>query len=256
MRIYTWNVNGIRAILRKGYLDWLKQADADIVCLQETKAQISVLPPELRFYPGYEIHYCSGERKGYSGVSTWSRTKPEAVKTGFGLEPEYDCEGRILHTDHGGFDLLNIYFPNGGNEKKRVPYKLGFYEACQQYCETLVAAGRRLVICGDVNTAHHEIDLARPQANTKNTGFLPEERAWLDRFTAAGFIDVFRQRNPAAAGRYTWWTYRGGARERNVGWRLDYFFVSPDLWEHVADCRIHADVTGSDHCPVSLELDL
>ncbi len=255
MKLYTWNVNGIRAILKKGYLDWVKDIDADVICLQETKAHHAVLPPESRFYPGYHIHYAAGERKGYSGVSTWSKEQPSDVRTGFDMAPEFDCEGRILHTSYEQFDLLNIYFPNGGDQKKRVPYKMAFYEACQEYCCDLVAQGRKLVVCGDVNTSHNEIDLARPKPNKKNTGFLPEERAWLDRFTTAGFVDVFRRLHPEEA-QYSWWSYRQKARERDVGWRLDYFFVSENLLPQVTDCAIHKDVMGSDHCPVSLELTL
>jgi len=255
MKLITWNVNGLRAVLQKNFFHWFRAANPDLLCLQETKAQDDVLPPEVKAVPGYHVSYCAGERKGYSGVSTWSRTEPKAVKPGFGLDPRFDAEGRILHHDFGAFHLLNIYFPNGGEENRRVPFKLEFYEACQRYCQALVDHGGHLILCGDVNTAHNEIDLARPKENEDSTGFLPAERAWLDRFTAAGFIDVFRRLYPDTVA-YSWWSYRGGARRRNVGWRLDYFFVSPELWDRVRDCQLHAGVMGSDHCPVSLEIDL
>ena len=255
MKIYSWNVNGVRAILKKGFYDWFNEADADILCLQETKAHFEVLPPELKYPPDYHANYCIGTKKGYSGVSTWSREKVSDVKRGFDLEERFDNEGRILVTDHGEFTLLNIYFPNGKKDDIRLQYKLDFYEACQQYCEALIKEGKNLVICGDVNTAHNEIDLARPKANVKISGFLPSERAWMDRFTEAGFIDVYRKLYPEEQ-TYSWWSMRSGARERNVGWRIDYFFVSEGFWDKVLDCKILTDIKGSDHCPLMLELDL
>ncbi len=254
MKFYSWNVNGLRAALKKGFLKWFHYAEPDILCLQETRAGLDALPPEAKVVPGYHVVYSVGERKGYSGVSTWSQTKPVNVTLGFGMDPKFDCEGRIIHSDFGGFQLLNIYFPNGNKDAARLRYKLDFYEACQEYCEHLLRLGEKLIICGDVNTAHHEIDLARPKENESVSGFLPVERAWLDRFTAAGFVDVFRRLYPGTVG-YTWWSQRTGARPRNIGWRLDYFFVSQNLWDQVRDAEIHPGISGSDHCPISLDLE-
>jgi exodeoxyribonuclease-3 len=171
-------------------------------------------------------------------------------------EERFDSEGRLIIADYGDFLFYTGYFPNGGNDLSRVPYKLEFSEAVLQHAEAERARGRSIVICGDVNTAHQEIDLANPRSNQKNTGFLPEERAWVSRLVDHGYVDIFRARNPEATGAYTWWSNRKGVRERNVGWRIDYFFISPDLEPRVVDARIHADVLGSDHCPIELELDL
>jgi len=257
MRLYSWNVNGLRAVLKKGFLDWFRDADGDMVCLQETKAHQEQLPPELRFVDGYEtVSYCAGERKGYSGTAIFSRPKPLAVERGFGLADEFDSEGRILVHRYEQFTLINIYFPNGESREERLQYKLRFYDATLAYCEALRARGEKLIICGDYNTAHHPVDLARPEANVKTSGFLPIERAWLDKWQAHGYVDVFRTLNPEATDRYSWWSFRSGARDRNVGWRIDYFWVSEDLMERVTGADIHDQVFGSDHCPVSLDLDV
>ncbi len=255
MRIYTWNVNGIRAALKKGLLEWVRNEDPDILCIQETKAHLQQLPPELRVVGDYSVQYCSGERKGYSGTATWSKPKPRDYRFGFDKDPRFDQEGRIIHSIYDQFHLINIYFPNGGQGPVRLQYKLDFYEACQEYCQELVDQGEKLILCGDVNTAHKEIDLARPKENETVSGFMPIERAWLDRFTDAGYVDVFRKLYPEEVA-YSWWSMRTRARDRNIGWRLDYFFVSPNLWDRVVDCRVHDDIMGSDHCPVSLEINL
>ncbi|MCH2176803.1 MAG: exodeoxyribonuclease III [Lentisphaeria bacterium] len=255
MRLISWNVNGIRAVLKKGFWEWFDQSGADILCLQETKAQEDVLPAEVKEVLGYQTFYSCAEKKGYSGVSTWSKEVPENILTSILDAPSFDTEGRIMHTSFPEFELFNIYFPNGTASDERLAYKMAFYEAFQKRCEGLIAEGKEVIICGDVNTSHNAIDLARPKANEKNSGFLPEERAWMDRFTAAGFTDTFRHMFPNEVC-YSWWSYRGGARQKNVGWRLDYFFVSQGLLTKVKTAGILTDVMGSDHCPVYLELDL
>ena len=256
VRIFSWNVNGLRACGRKGFLDWLAKAKPDILGLQETRALPEQLDEEIRQPDGYRTHLHPAERKGYSGVALYSRTEPRSVVLGGLEEPRFDDEGRLIIADYGDFLFYTGYFPNGGNDLSRVPYKLEFSEAVLQHAEAQRRDGKSIVICGDVNTAHEEIDLANPKSNSKNTGFLPEERAWVTRFMDQGYVDIFRRLHPGEEGRYTWWSNRPGVRERNVGWRIDYFFISPDLEEKVVAARIHADVMGSDHCPIELELDL
>ena len=241
IRLFSWNVNGLRSVAKKGFLDWLEAAKPDILGLQETRA----LPEQVD----------AAVRKGYSGVALYSKIEPRSVTLGGLDDPDYDTEGRLIVADYGDFLFYTGYVPNGGNDLSRVPYKLAFSEAVLQHAEAQRRAGRSIVICGDVNTAHEEIDLANPKSNRKNTGFLPEERAWVSRFLDHGYVDIYRKLNPDRAGAYTWWSNRPGVRERNVGWRIDYFFISPDLEERVVDARIHADVMGSDHCPIELELD-
>lgn len=254
IHLFSWNVNGLRACGRKGFLDWLRRARPDVLGVQETRALPDQLEDEIRSPDGYLTHFHPAERKGYSGVALYTRDEPHSVVRG-GLErPEFDSEGRLIIADYGDFLFYTGYFPNGGSDLSRVPYKLDFSEAVLQHAEGQRKAGRSVVICGDVNTAHREIDLANPKSNQKNTGFLPEERAWLSRFLDHGYVDIFRKRNPDLGGAYTWWSNRKGVRERNVGWRIDYFFISPELEERVVDARIHADVQGSDHCPIELEL--
>lgn len=252
MKIISWNVNGIRAAARKGFLDWLTAEKPDIVCVQETKAHPDQLDDDLLSPPGYVSYWAAAERKGYSGVATYVRQdqEPEAVAVGFGIEA-YDNEGRVLAVTYPGFTLFNVYFPNGGRDLKRVGYKLDFYRDFLDHCQSLRAAGQHIIIGGDFNTAHQEIDLANPKANVKNTGFLPEERIWIDHYIAAGYRDVFREFNQSPE-QYTWWSYRSGARERNVGWRIDFFMVSDRLL--VKDSYILPEVMGSDHCPIALVL--
>ena len=255
-RLFSWNVNGIRACGRKGFLDWLADAKPDILGLQETRALPEQLEHTLLQPDGYEVHYNPAERKGYSGVALYTRPAPESVTLGGLDEPRFNDEGRLIIADYGDFLFYTGYFPNGGNDLSRVPFKLDFSEAVLQHAETQRKAGHSIVICGDLNTAHQEIDLANPKSNKKNTGFLPQEREWLTRLVDHGYIDIFRSLHPGEEGRYTWWSNRKGVRERNVGWRIDYFFISPDLEDRVVAARIHADVLGSDHCPIELELDL
>lgn len=253
MKLYSWNVNGIRAAQKKGFLDWLHQTSPDILALQETKADPSQLDPELAAPPGYYSYWASAEKKGYSGVALFSKVEPNQVQFGLGIE-EYDREGRTIIAEYDDFTLINAYFPNGQHDHARVPYKMAYKAAFLEHCNACVKAGKHIIFCGDVNTAHQEIDLARPKENVKTTGFLPEERAWIDEVVAQGYIDTYRHFYPQQEGAYTWWSMRSGARARNVGWRIDFFFVDEGLRERIADAAIHADVTGSDHCPVSLTL--
>jgi exodeoxyribonuclease-3 len=251
--LFSWNVNGARAIYRKGLLDWIARTQPDILCLQETKCHPDQLDTALRQPHGYHAYWAASERKGYSGVALLSRMEPRSMQLGLGIS-EYDGEGRTIVADFGEFVLINAYFPNGGRDHSRVPFKMRYKVDFLTACDRLRAEGRSVIFCGDVNTAHREIDLARPRQNQKMTGFLPEERAWIDQVVAAGYVDIFRSRNPDLAGAYTWWTQIGQARAKNVGWRLDYFFITPDLQKRVVDAAIHPDVMGSDHCPVSLTL--
>ena len=254
MKLISWNVNGIRAMAGKGFMEWLSAEEPDVLCVQETKAQPDQLTEDLRQPPGYRAYWHSAERKGYSGVATLCRTEPLDTQAGFG-EKEFDVEGRVLITRHRGFTLLNVYFPNGKRDQQRLDYKLRFYADILSFCDRLAARGEHLVICGDYNTAHRPIDLAHPKANAKTSGFLPEEREWVDRYLEHGFVDVFRGLHPDEPGHYTWWTYITNARARNVGWRIDYFLVSRAVLPAVVDAAILSDVMGSDHCPVMLELD-
>ncbi|HSL18501.1 MAG TPA: exodeoxyribonuclease III [Methylomirabilota bacterium] len=256
IRLYSWNVNGLRACGRKGFAEWLEAERPDVLGLQETRALPDQLEPELREPNGYRAWFHPAERRGYSGVALLSRAEPQSVVLGGLGEERFDSEGRLIVADYGPFLLYTGYFPNGGHDLSRVPYKLEFSEAVLQHAEAQRKAGRSVVICGDVNTAHEEIDLANPASNRKNTGFLPEERAWVSRFLDHGYVDVFRRRNPDTPGLYTWWSNRPGVRERNVGWRIDYFFVSDDLVDRVVGARIHPEVMGSDHCPISLTLEI
>ncbi len=245
-------MNGIRAVMKKGFWDWFEAESPDILCLQETKAQTEDLKEDILQPPGYHVVWNSAERKGYSGVVTFSKKKPKSVALGLGI-PEFDVEGRVIRTEHEGFDLLNIYFPNGTSGPERLQYKMEFYDAFLDHCESLRSEGKKLVITGDVNTAHKPIDLKNAKANEKNSGFLPEERAWIDKFVAHGYVDTLRINHPEPD-QYTWWTYRANARARNIGWRIDYFFVTEDLVTTVKDAFIQPEVMGSDHCPIGLEI--
>jgi exodeoxyribonuclease-3 len=250
VKLLCWNVNGIRAVMKRGFLDWLAREAPDILCLQETKATPADLPEELLNPSGYHTYWNHPEKKGYAGVATFTREKPLKVLNGFGV-PEFDKEGRVIITEHPGFTLFNIYFPNGKQSVERLKFKMDFYDAFLDYVEPLRKDGKKLIICGDVNTAHKEIDLARPKENSKISGFLPEERAWLDKFVARGYIDTFRHFNQEP-GQYTWWDVKSRARERNIGWRIDYFFVTENLKSQLIKAAIMSKVTGSDHCPIGL----
>jgi exodeoxyribonuclease-3 len=252
MRLISWNVNGIRAVQKKGFVAWLTREAPDVLCLQETKAERSQLDDDLLNVPGYTSFWCSAEKKGYSGVAVYTKQVPKTVECGLG-KPLFDSEGRTLVLDFGAFVLFNIYYPNGGAGNKRVPFKLAFYDQFFKNVEKLRQAGRRIIICGDVNTAHAEIDLARPKENQKNTGFLPEERAWVTKFLSAGYVDTFRHFYKDS-GHYSWWDYKTAARTRNIGWRIDYFFVDQGFLPDLKNAFILKDVQGSDHCPVGIEI--
>ncbi len=251
-RILSWNVNGLRAVLKKNFLTWFQNDSPDILCLQEIKAMASQLPPDVLRFPGYDVQICSAERPGYSGVANFSKIKPSLVKKGFGV-PRFDSEGRILQTEYPEFTLFNGYFPNGKASTDRLNFKLEFYEAFLREAERRRKKGQKIIFCGDVNTAHQPIDLARPKENETVSGFLPIERRWVDRVIEKGYIDALRAFHPEPH-LYTWWDLKTGARERNVGWRIDYFFVDPKLAKNLKNAFILPDVMGSDHCPVGLEL--
>lgn len=253
--LYSWNVNGVRAVRKKGFLDWLHATQPDILGIQETKCRPEQLDPELHRPDGYHTYWACAEKKGYSGVALFSKREPLSVQIGLGID-EFDREGRTVVADYGRYLFITAYFPNGSRDHSRVPYKMRYKAAFLDFCNAQRAAGKSIIFCGDVNTAHRGIDLARPRQNQNTTGFLPQERAWLDAVTAQGYIDTYRNQHPEQSGAYTWWSYIGAARARNVGWRLDYFFVSPDLAEAVVETAVHPSVFGSDHCPVSLTLDL
>lgn len=252
MRIICWNVNGVRAVHKKGFRNWLIKEEPDILCLQETKATRKQFPSDIRSMEDYYTYFSTAERKGYSGVALYTKIKPDKVEKGFGIE-EFDSEGRILIADYGDFVLFNIYFPNGKMSPERLQFKMDFYDTFLEYVDRLKDEGRNVVVCGDLNTAHKEIDIARPKENSKISGFLPMERAWVDKFLSQGYVDTFREFNKEPE-QYTWWSYRTKARERNVGWRLDYFFVNKEFMDHVESSYILYDVMGSDHAPIGLDL--
>jgi exodeoxyribonuclease-3 len=255
MRLYSWNVNGFRALCAKGGWDWFARAEADIVALQEVKATEAQIPEERRRPSGYHSFWFPAARKnGYSGVAVFCRERPLAVRRDL-PQAAYQGEGRLLHLEFPAFHFLNVYFPNGQMNEERLAYKLGFYDAFLAHAEDL-RREKPLVVCGDFNTAHRPVDIARPKENENTSGFLPVERAWMDAFIARGYIDTLRRMKGDIPGQYSWWSYRFRARERNVGWRIDYFFVSGELAGAVRDAWIAGDVPGSDHCPVGLDLDL
>ncbi|MDR1470866.1 MAG: exodeoxyribonuclease III [Spirochaetaceae bacterium] len=254
-RILSFNVNGIRAIEKKGFLDWLAADSPDMLCLQETKAEPGQLSDALKSPlddegKPYHSYWASAKKKGYSGVALFSKTEPRSVSQ-LGT-PEFDDEGRVLIADYDDFTLITAYFPNSQDERRRLSYKLAFCDAILDKCAALVEMGRHFVLCGDYNIAHKPIDLAHPEANEDNAGYYPEERAFLGKFLAAGFVDTFRHFYPDKKEAYTWWTYRGGARDRNVGWRLDYHCVDEGFIASVQDSFIRDEVMGSDHCPVEI----
>jgi exodeoxyribonuclease III len=253
MKILCWNVNGLRAVQKKNLFNQIFKDSPDIVCLQEIKALPEQLSEEARSPKGYFSYFNAPDlKKGYSGVAMY--TKEEPLKVEYGMNGK-DEEGRIIVAHFKDFALINVYFPNGGGGPVRLAYKLKFYDEFLKFAEKL-RKEKPIVFCGDVNTAHKEIDLARPKENEKNTGFLPEERAWLDKVVGAGYVDVYRHFNPDKAGVYTYWDMKTYARDRNVGWRIDYFFVTPDIISKVKNIEILSLFMGSDHCPLTLELDL
>ncbi len=253
-RILCWNVNGIRAIWKKGFPEWFAKEMPDVLCIQETKAQPDQLDDGVKNFKGYKSYFFSAEKKGYSGVAIWTKHEPLRVAAGFN-NPSFDSEGRVIEMEFEKFILFNVYFPNGGRGPERVKYKLDFYDLLFKRIQELRAKQKNIIVCGDYNTAHKEIDLARPKENVRTSGFLPEERAWIDKIVAMDYIDIFREYNKEP-NQYTYWDQITRARERNVGWRIDYYFVSKEARDLVTKAIIHPDVMGSDHCPIELELKL
>jgi exodeoxyribonuclease-3 len=253
VKLISWNVNGIRAAWKKGLPEFVAAENPDVLCLQETKIQREQLTPELTDLAGYRSHWSMAEKKGYSGVATYTRPEPLAVATNFGA-PTLDTEGRVLHIEYPDFHLFNGYFPNSGMGPERLAHKMQFYDEFLSLTERLRKAGKGIVVCGDVNTAHTEIDIARPKENENTPGFKPIERAWVSKLVAHGYHDTFRI-FVAEPGHYTWWDMKTGARARNVGWRIDYFFVSDELRGRIKAAGIMPGVQGSDHCPITLEIE-
>lgn len=253
MKIITWNVNGIRAALGKNALDWAFEQDPGALCLQEVKARPEQLSDEQRTTFKLPFIWNPADKAGYSGVTTFYKHEPDETVLGMG-EPDFDVEGRVIQTRWAGLRLFNIYFPNSQRGHDRVRYKLDFYAHLLKFCQSLHEKGEQVIITGDFNTAHMPIDLKNPKANEKTSGFLPEEREWVQKFLENGFVDAYRALYPDRV-QYTWWTYRLNARARGIGWRLDYFLVSEALMPRVRDVVIHDGVMGSDHCPVELILD-
>ena len=254
MKVTTWNVNGLRAALGKGIWKWIQSENPDVLCLQEIKTRPEQVASE--FYDQFNIsniYWNPAEKLGYSGVATFTNLSPISVNFGIGKN-EFDSEGRVIFTKFPSFTIFNVYFPSGQRGYDRVDFKLDFYSHLLEVCDQMHKANERIIICGDFNTAHNEIDLRYPKQNQKTSGFLPEERVWIDKYLSHGFIDIYRELFPERV-EYTWWTYRMNARQKNVGWRLDYFLVSDSLVPTIKDVVIHGDVTGSDHCPVTLTIE-
>ncbi|MCK4226656.1 exodeoxyribonuclease III [candidate division WOR-3 bacterium] len=253
MEIVSFNVNGLRAIIKKGFKEWFTNENPDILCLQEIKATKEKLKGVTIAPENYHSYWNPGKRAGYSGVITFSKEEPLDVQFGMGIE-KFDTEGRLIRTKYQDFTLLNVYFPNGKMSEERLKFKLDYYAAFLEFSENLKKKGEELIITGDFNTAHKEIDLANPKENEKYSGFLPIEREWLNKLVSKGYIDTFRLFHPEGK-QYTWWTYRFKARERNIGWRIDYFFITEGLTDRVRDSIILKDVYGSDHVPILLEIE-
>jgi exodeoxyribonuclease-3 len=252
MKIVSWNVNGLRAVLKKNFLEYLAEEDPDILCIQETKLQQTQIPQEIHDLDGYHSYWNCAERKGYSGVAVFTKKEPLSVEYSIG-DADYDHEGRLLLLEFADFSLINCYFPNGQKDDERLQFKLNYYDRMFELMQRIRQSGKNLIVCGDYNTAHHPIDLANPKQNETVSGFLPIERAWLDKIEEHGWVDTFRQFNQEP-GEYTWWTYRFGARSRNVGWRIDYFFTNIEFLPKIKNAFIRQQVMGSDHCPLGVEI--
>jgi len=252
--IFSWNVNGIRAIQNKGFMDWFKNHGGDIICLQETKVQPEQIEDSIKNLTGFKSHWFSAQRKGYSSVAIYTNIEPVSIKNGFDIS-YFDAEGRVIFAEYDKFILANVYFPNGGRGPERVKYKLDFYDELFFYLEKNFRDRKGIIVVGDYNTAHKEIDLAEPQKNSTNSGFLPEEREWIDKLINLGYVDVFRKFNDKPH-QYTYWDQVTRKRERNLGWRIDYFMVSKDIADNVKEAKIFPEVMGSDHCPISIELEI
>ena len=251
MKLISWNVNGLRAAMGKGFMDAFAQLDADAFCLNETKLQPGQIELDL---PGYHQYWNSAEKKGYSGVAVFTRQEPLSVRYGIGVD-EFDHEGRVLTLEMPQFYLVSCYTPNSQDGLKRLEYRMRWEDAFLSYLKSLERE-KPVVLCGDLNVAHQEIDIKNPKSNRMNAGFTDQEREKMTRLLNAGFVDTFRALHPDETGAYSWWSYRFHARENNAGWRIDYFIVSESLREHVREAAIHPEVFGSDHCPVELVLDI
>jgi exodeoxyribonuclease-3 len=254
MKLISWNVNGIRAVAKKNAFAWVDEVRPDVLCLQEIKAEAEQIPEPLFDFAFTCKHVNSATKKGYSGTMSFSTRAFD--KTDTALHIDHTVEGRIVEHHFGDVVLFNVYFPNGQQSEARLAHKMKFYSDFLAYTQTLRSEGKGIIICGDVNTAHREIDLKNPKANQDTSGFLPIERAWIDKLLAHGYIDTFRHIHGDVVDAYSWWSYRAGARERNVGWRIDYFFISDELKDKLKDAFILASIEGSDHCPVGIEIDL
>lgn len=250
MKLVSWNVNGLRAAVSKGFEQIFNDFDADFFCVQEIKLQEGQLDLNLE---GYDSFYNYAERKGYSGTAVFTRIKPISVSRGIGVD-RHDTEGRVLTLEYDDFYLVNVYVPNSQRELTRLDYRMDWEDEFLKYV-TRLDAEKPVIICGDMNCAHEEIDLANPKTNRRNAGFTDEERQCMTRLLGAGFIDTFRHLHPDEKGAYSWWSFRGGARAKNIGWRIDYFIISKRLTDRLADASIHPDVMGADHCPVSIVID-
>jgi exodeoxyribonuclease-3 len=253
MKITTWNVAGLRALIRKQGWIWVEKHSPDVLCLQEIKANPEqIADGDQQLFAPYQTFWNPAEKKGYSGTLTLVKDLPVVVKKGL-AEDRFNHEGRTIRVDFEDFTLFNLYVPNGGRDHTRVPFKLDYYAALLNLCDTMHADGNKIIICGDINTAHQEIDVNNPKSKRKLTGFLPEERVWITKFLEHGFIDIFRELYPQRV-QYTYWSYIGTQRKKNNGWRLDYFLISKALMPYVGDVITHPEVLGSDHCPVTLLL--
>jgi exodeoxyribonuclease-3 len=252
MNILSWNVNGLRAVVRKNFCEFINQEKPDILAIQETKLQKEQIPEEIKQLQTYHKYWNFAQKKGYSGVALFSRLKPKAINYSIG-DPDFDKEGRLIIAEYDEFTLINCYFPNGKMNEERLQYKLDYYDRMFDLMESLRAEGKNLIICGDFNTAHKEIDLANPKDNEDISGFLPIERKWLDKLVEHGYIDTFRYFDDRPE-QYSWWTYRFGARRRNIGWRIDYFFVNKEFIDNVENAYIRQDIMGSDHCPIGIDI--
>jgi exodeoxyribonuclease III len=252
MKIISWNLAGMRAAVRKGLWQKMKKIDADIYCFQEIKAKPEQVELGFDYPANYQSYWNPAKKAGYSGVATFSKIEPRSIIVG-DRDNDWDDEGRVIITKFDEFTLLNVYIPNGGHELYRLDYKMKFYDVFLKYVNDLRNRGEKVIFCGDINTAHNEIDLARPKDNIKNTGFLPVERAWIDKVEKNGWIDTYRFFNPNKI-EYSWWSQRCGCRKKNIGWRIDYFFVDESLKNKIKSAFIMPEVEGSDHCPVGIEI--
>ena len=253
MKIISYNLNGIRAATTKGFINWLEEESPDVICIQETKAQIDQMPTFELNSIGYDCYYFSAQKKGYSGVAILTKTKPDQVTYGMGIE-KYDNEGRFIRADYGDLSIISVYHPSGTSGEERQDFKMQWLTDFQNYIHELSKTRKELIICGDYNICHREIDIHDPKGNAKNSGFLPEEREWIDGFINSGYTDSFRHLYPETKDKYSWWSYRHNSRAKNKGWRIDYCMVSDKIKDRIIAADILSKVKHSDHCPVSLTL--